>query len=903
VSSGKRFVVNGLISFLAILSIGFVSSGRSFGEAAADVSGLPDDLYREGVDRVIPSESGDLFVVLKNGLTVLIRESHASEVVSCRLRVKTGSIFEGEDMGAGLSHYLEHLVCGGTTASFTEEEIKERLRSIGGAANAYTSYDETVYFIDTTDSHYREALRLLFSYVTECEFNEGEYARERNVILQEFQMGDNDPAKQLWYSFVETAYRRHPVRYPVIGHRDRFRKIDRNKLLAYYDRWYVPENMVLAIVGNVEKRAALKAVIDLAGSVERGANPYSVLPEEPEQLSFRRVEQSLPMARLTQAMLGFRTIRLTDPDLYALDLLAVILGDGRTSPLYRSLKDERELVLSVNASSWTPYFAPGQFLVSMSLSRDKLDDAVDVVEQEISHVKEDLVGEAALERAKAKVIADHVFGSESVRSQAARLVSDWVAAGDAYFSEKYVAGIRQVSREDLRRVARRYLVRDAMTLAVVKPASASPEEKDREGIQPDETTVQKEVLPNGMTLLVKRMSHVPIVSLKFMARGGLRFEPEDRPGVSRFMAGLLTKGTQTRSKQDIARAIEDVGGSIHAGSGHNTVSVSASVLKQDFEVGLDILADCVCRPRFPEEEIEKQRRETLLAIKRLDEKWTTEVTRLFKRHYYRKHPYRNDLLGTAEAVSAFTRKDITDFYQSVVMPNNAVLAVFGDIDPDRVAAQVRAAFQEFEPGVLEQPIIESETGNISEEARFMVSNEKTSAAILMGYNGLPLDHPDRPVVDVIDAVISGIVYPGGWLHEALRGGSNSLVYYVHAYPAFGVDGAYFGILTRTTMDNFDEVVKIIRERMNRLKETPLEEETLTEAKDICVVMHKMGLETVSAQAGSVAVNEILGLGHDYDQRYPEMIDHVSAEDVLRVSSSLFAHHLLVATKPAAMDTP
>lgn len=859
-----------------------------------------DAVIEEGVDRVIPSEDRDLFVVLKNGLTVLIRQSGASEVVSCRVLVKTGSAFEGENVGAGLSHYLEHVVSGGTTASLTESRIKERLRSVGGATNAYTSYDETVYFIDTTTDHYKEAVQLLLSYVTECAFEESEYERERNVILQEFQMGDNDPGRQLWHSFMATAYRRNPVRSPVIGHRSRFLEIDREKLMSYYNRRYVPENMVLVIVGNVEKRTALKTVTDLVKTIRRRGDPQPLLPAEPPQLSLRKVETTSPTARLTKALVGFRTVRLTDPDLYALDVLAVIMGDGRTARLYRRLKDETSLVLSIDASSWTPTFVEGQFLVSMSLAQDNLEAALDGVLAELSDVKDHRVDPAALNRAKAKVVADHIFGSEAVRSQAARLASDWVATGDPYFSDTYVAGIEAVTPQDVQRAAQKYLVREAMTLSVVKPVSETSREKAvTETAQPDRRTIHKHILPNGLTLLAKEMNHVPIVSFKLMARGGLRFEPADKPGLSRFMAGLLTKGTQSRDKQDIARAIEDVGGSIGAGSGHNTVSVSVSVLKKDFDLGLNILSDVVTRSSFPEAEIEKQRRDTLLAIQRLDEEWTTEVTRLFKRHYYRNHPYRRDLLGSVEAVSVFTRQDVMGFYQSVMMPNNAVLAVFGDISAEAVVEQVEKAFQGFEPGVLEQPIIEAETDNIEEDKRFVVTNEKTSAGIFMGYNGLPLNHPDRPVVDVIDAVISGVVYPGGWLHEALRGGDNSLVYYVHAYPAFGLDGAYFGVITQTTMDNFDQVVDIVDGRMDKLREVPVDEKTLREAKDICIAMHEMGLETISAQASSVAVNEVLGLGHDYDGRYPELIEKVTSDDVLRVAKVLFAHHLLVATKPEA----
>ena len=899
-SRGVKERVRAVVSFLLPCLIFFVQSGWC---GQTQVESPPEqgtgglEMESEWVDRVLPSKPDDLFVVLKNGLTVMIREAHGSKVVSCQALVKTGSIFEGDRMGGGLSHYLEHVVSGGTTSTLTEAQITEKLQEIGGAGNAYTSYDDTVYFVNTTSAHYEEALGLLLAYVTDCQFNETEYEREKGVILQEFQLGENNPSQQLWESFMRTAYREHPVRHPVIGEKDVFLKMNREDLLAHYRRWYTPENMVIAVVGDVNKGEVLRVVLSLAGSLKRAANPPYVLPPEPPQLAPRSVEKALPIARLTKACLGFRTVPLTDPDLYALDVLAIILGDGRTSRLYQAVRDNKGLVLSISAWSWTPPFAQGQFSISMDLSYENLAQAVDAVWTELSDVKENVVGEEALKRAKKKVVTDYVFGQESVQSQAGQLASDWVAAGDPYFSETYVSKIQEVTAEAVRRVAQKYFSKDHMTLAVVRPPSVGAGRREPEPVEDLETGIERRVLENGMTLLLKRSGAAPIVSFQFFAKGGLRFERPDQTGLCHFMASLLTKGTVTRSKLEIARTLEDVGGAIEASSGNNAVGLSVSVLKDDFDIALDLLADVVRHPSFPEGEIEKQRQDTLMAIQKLDEQWTIEITRLFKRHYYRKHPYRNDVLGTVETVKRFSQEDIRGLYESVMKPNNAVLAIFGDIDLDRVASQVEKAFEDFEPAISEYPIIELETHNIEEDEAFETLNEKTSVALLVGFNGLALGDPDAPVVDVLDAVISGIGYPSGWLHEALRGRENSLVYYVHAYPAFGIDGGYFGIMSQTTPENYEEVLKIILEQLDVIQEREIDASTLERGKNMCITMHDMGLETVAAQAASYALNEILGLGYDYDMRYGKLIEKVSAADVLRVAKRLFSHHLIVATKP------
>ncbi len=852
--------------------------------------------YAAFVEDILPSQAGDLFVQLKNGLTVLIREIHTSRVVSCQVLVKAGSINEDEYFHGGLSHYLEHIVSGGTTSTLKEEEIKEILRSLGGASNAYTSYDRTVYFINTTAEHYKTALQLLISYVTDCQFAENEYRREKPVIQQEFKLGENSVSRQLWHLFMRTAYQRHPIRHPVIGYEDVFVNITREQLMEYYRKQYAPQNMVVTLVGHLKPFEALEEVIKLAKDFKRVSQRPSVIPKEPLQVGPRWVEREFPPAQLTRIYVGFPSVSLEDPDLYPLDVLAIILGKGRTSRLYTTIKDRKKLVLSIDSSNWTPHYARGIFIISMALKHENVQKALEAIFNEIEGIQSSLIPESELEKAKKQVIADHIFGKQSADDIASSLASSYAATGNPYFDDLYVERIQGVTSEDVGRVAREYLRRDRITAALLKPpqpTKASPEAIPLR----HPSQIEKRILSNGITLLLKENPNLPIVTCQLFGKGGQRYEPPGQPGISLFTMGLLTKGTKTRSKYQISKEIEEMGGSIGSSSGRNTYSVSVSILKEDFEKGLEILSDVVINPFFPEEEIEKQREDTLLAIKRIDESWEREVTRLFRQHFFIQHPYRNDLVGTEESVRRFARKDIVDFYRLSVMPNNMVLAIFGDIDIDRVTQSVEQRFGHLKRGNLVAPNLKEETSNIVRERRVQKMNDKSSSALFVGFNGMTLYDADRPVLDVIDAILSGIGYPSGWLHEALRGGDQSLVYYVHAYPHYGIDGAYFGIITQTTMANYQEVLDIISEMVRRIREELVTDEELELAKKMVVTMHDLGLETNAAQAFSAAVSEALGLGYDWDQRYRGLIQGVTKEDVQRVAKRVFKHHLIATTIP------
>jgi zinc protease len=856
---------------------------------------LPQDMVAR-VSNVLPSKPGDTFLQLRNGMTILIRENHASRVVSTQILVKAGSIYEGKYSFAGLSHYLEHVVSGGSTRSFTEVEAQKMLKSLGGASNAYTSYDRTVYFIDTTGEHYREALKLLFSYVSESLLDPKEVKREKAVIQQEYKLGETDGGRQLWKLFSQTAYLEHPIRHPVIGYEDVFVTISRDELLDYYRQRYTPQNMVVTIVGDVQTAEALKTVLELSKNMVRTFDPPIVLQTEQTQTTPRWAEKSFPPARLTTMIIGFHTVPLSHPDLYPLDVMAIILGQGRTSRLYLGLKDREDLVLSVSASSWTPSYAPGLFNFSFTLDGEKLEPTLAAVWDEVALIKKNLVKKSELEKAKRQIIADFTFSKQSSAGMASSLATSYAATGDPYYDSFYVERIKAVSREDIRRVARTYLRQQASTVSILSPPR-KPAERAEATLQRKAAKISKVTLDNGLTLLLKRNPSVPIVNYQVFGLGGQRFEPEDLEGISTFTMELLTKGTRSRSKGDIAATIESLGGSLDAGSGRNTYYVSLSVLKDDADIGLELLADVLQNPSFPEKEIEKQRTDTLLAIRRLDESWENEVARVFRRHYYQHHPYRNDIIGTEEAINKMSRMDIMNFYQQMVMPNNAVLAIFGDIDPDKMVTEVVSALGKWGTGKVAEPVISKTVAPLAHSERIKKKTDKVSAAIYLGTNGITLEDPERPTLDVIDAVLSGIGYPSGWLHEALRGGNRSLVYVIHAFPSAGIDGGHFGIITQTTMANYEKVVEIILAKLQKIQQQPLTSEELAAAKDMVVTMHEMSLETNAAQARSAAVNEALGLGYDWDARYPKVVEQVSAEDVLKVARRLFQYHLLVSAIP------
>ncbi len=494
---------------------------------------IPPEL-RPLVQRSIASKPDDLFVVLKNGLTLLVHQQPAAEVVSAQVFVRAGSVLEGKYMRAGLSHYLEHVVAGGTTRSFTEEQAKARILAMGGTTNAYTSFDRTVYYINTGAGHWRDALDLLLSYVSENVVDPKEVAREKQVIQHEMKLGESNPHTELWKLFVQTAYQKNPVRYPVIGYEEVFVQQSREALVDYYQQRYQPENVVVALSGNVQGAEVLQFVAEKTRDfLPRNSDPV-VLPEEPLQGSIRWEEKEVPIVRLVEAMIGFPSVNAYEKDLYALDVLAHVMGEGETCRLHCRLKEDQNKVFSIGASNWTPAFVRGQFIISVSLSPSQWPSALKDIQDVIERFGTTLISPAELSNAKKTAIAHHVFDQESVSARAASLASSYLLSGNPYFDDEYVDGVRAVTAEDVRSVAQRYLVANRMNVAVIKPPSVEGQNVAVAACPPPNIPpVEFSRMNNGLKMLIKQDSSLPFVTIQLYGTGGLALESLDRPGSHR----------------------------------------------------------------------------------------------------------------------------------------------------------------------------------------------------------------------------------------------------------------------------------------------------------------------------------------------------------------------------------
>ncbi|NQS89203.1 insulinase family protein [Patescibacteria group bacterium] len=817
--------------------------------------------------------------VLDNGMTVILEEIHTAPVVALQVWVRAGSITEGEYSGSGISHYIEHMLFKGTEKRGVGE-INREIRGLGGQINAYASFDRTVYHLIVPSEHFVSALDVLSDAVMNSAFDPEELKKEREVILREIDMGEDDPDRFLGHLFWPTVYREHPYRYPVIGYRTLFEQLTREDLLDYYSKMYCPNNVILVGVGDFDSEIVLSHIKKTFANFKRGSLPPVYIPSEPDQLGLRRVEKEFEVKQI-YLLMGFRTVSIESKDMYPLDVLAIILGQGRSSRLFRKIREEKGLVNAISSWSYTPRYT-GIFGIRATLDEVNKDRAIEEILKELDQFKGELVIEEELEKAKRKVVSEHIFSRETMKNRATDLASNELVVGDVNFSQTYIRQIQKVDREDIKRVANKYFYRDNLTITLLKPAIEKVAARPKISLKKP-PLINKYELSNGMTLLVRENHTLPTVFMQAVFKGGLRFENEENNGIGEFTRRMLLKGTRNRTAQKIADGIESLGGAINTYGGNNSFGCSVSLLREDFDTGLEILTDVIMNPIFPSEEIERERRIILAQIKAQEDDIFDATFKLFKQTLFVRHPFKFQRIGLPQSIARITRADLIKHYNEFFTPNNMVLAIYGDVKASEVVGKVEKAFSNFESRPL--PLIkipqELKPTRIRVARKYM---ERKQAIIMLGFQGIDVKSEDRYTFEVMTSILSG---GGSRLYQNIRG-QLGLAYSVGSFSFIGLDdpGAYIFYIA-TAPEKVEIAKDALLEEIKKLTIRQVSNEELNRAKKNLIGTEMIHLETNQALAFQCVLDELYGLGYQNFEGYASGINKVTKEDIRKVATKYF----------------
>ncbi len=838
--------------------------------ASSDLQ-LLDTFWREPVERA----------VLPNGLTVILKRDTSAALASVQVWVKSGSIHEGANLGAGLSHYLEHMLFKGTERR-AGREISALVQAHGGYINAYTTFDRTVYYIDLPSEHTHVAVDLLADAVLHSTLPTDEVTKEKDVILREIAMTKDDPDNRLWDTLFATAFRDHPYRQPIIGHRDVFAAVSREDLVGYYRARYVPNNLVVVVVGDIDLAATRAAIEEHFGAMPRVRLAPVLVPVESPQLA-PRSEHRFEDVEISRAVMAWPIPGLAHADAPLIDLLATVLGHGDSSILWHEIRERDGLVHTIDASSWNPG-SSGLFCVAFTCDAAKREAAAAAVERSLRHWAARGFTLAQLKKAIRQLVVGEINSRKTMSGQASRLGAAEVVVGDLDHSRTYFAQLRQVTVADLRRALREYLDLGRLIsvssspLAANAPTAVSVQERTS---RPDFSELR---LPNGARLLLQPDRRLPNLHLRVMMQGGPLWETAGKRGATSLLATMMTKDTKKRGAAQVAGFIEEVGGSFFPFAGNNSLGVAVEVLPPDVDRALTVLGDALLAPAFRSTTFTLERDAQVAGLQQeLD-----DVVSLARRHlrekFFGAHPLALDAQGDEAGVKALTSRDLVNLHEHLCIGPNVVLAVAGDFEPRQLTPKLKALLARVPAGDPEAVKVPRFRHTFPAHAGdFVETQPREQAVVLQAFPGPKVNAPDFYVAEVADELFSGMA---SRLFERVRE-EKGLAYFVRSSRITGLDAGMFYFFAGTQPGREAEVLAEIDAEIVRVQLGGVEAIELGRCQARLKAGRRQSLQTNSARAMQAGLNALQGQSINDWKNYDAHIDKVTIAQLAAFASRYF----------------
>ena len=820
---------------------------------------------------------------LSNGLPVIMQVDSNAPVVSAQCWVATGSQHENQFVGSGISHLLEHMVFKGTT-SFTGAELATAVNANGGQWNAYTSFDRTVYYIDGPSASCATFIHVLFELVFQPRLPANDFETERDVIRREIDMGKDDPDSVASELLFRTFFQHDPRRHPVIGHRNYFDALTFEDMTAYHRGRYCPSNCCFVLSGDFDPAEALAALEELSGNVPFRPLQQSIISGEPRQIGQReaRMPFQIPVSKTT---LAWKTPGLDHPDSPALELLAGVLGGGRSSYLYRRFHEREGVAHHLGAWAWSPPDGPGMFSISAEVDFEKRDQLEKSILEELTPNLGSKL-QSALNKARRQIFSQQFKTLGTASGRATDLGSNWHEARNLDFTRDYLTSLDQITPEDLVRVSKHYLSPDQATITSLDPERTSPVASTLRsaGQKPEITTHH---LENGLTLLLRPDSRVPTVSFQGVFHTGRAVEKPENCGINILHASLLTKGTRNHPEGEFADRIESLGANIRSSAGNNTSIISSFCLQPDLLNILGLSGEALCAPTFEEGSIGREKEiQRADLLESLQDPLKTSF-QLLRENLFGYHDYGLPRLGTEESLNRIDREMLEKHHQQFITRHNGVLAVFGDINPEATIEWCEQAFAGLPRGGKSEATVTELSEPVSSEITHYLDKEQTVIAI--GYPGAHITSQDVPALEVIHEYCSNMAGP---LFTRMRE-ELGLAYYVNATQFLGFGKGLFAFYVGTAPDKAALAREELLAQIEKLTQEGIPDAALDHTKTSVLAGDALENQSNHSMAQVCALNTLFGLGPLHHLAHAEKIQTLSRTDIMKTAQKYFGRKPVV----------
>lgn len=825
---------------------------------------------------------------LDNGQTVVVQEVKNNPIVTIDTWIKTGSIDE-EDSNNGVAHFLEHLFFKGTK-THEPGEFDKILETKGAITNAATSKDFTHYYITIPSKDFDLAMDLHGDMILHPLIPRKEMEKERKVVLEEISKDLNSPTKIMQDNLNSMLYTTHPYKRKVIGRSDVIETITRDQVLSFYNKNYSPSNMVTVIIGDVDANHAIEKTKEAFNAEYKKQTKTIYTKEAPLTKQQKKVEYL--DTESGYMVIGFRGTPIDDKDSYALDVLATILGDGRSSVLNQVLKEKKRIAFSVDAGNST-FRDDGIFYISANYEPTKCKIVQDTIFNEIEKIQKNGVTDDQLKLAKNIIERSTYYSRESITNIATEIGYTMALTNDIKFYDTYLDNIKNVSKEDVKKVAEKYLGINRSAVSIVLPKSAKEVPVDSLTQQAPATAelvsenaqTQKYKLSDGATMLYTPNNVNDIIAISIYAKGGQL--AEQKAGTANLTVTAMMRGTKNYTSLELSQILEDNGIKIQPSASADAFVINVLTTKDEYDKTLELLNEVVNNATFEDYEIDKVKTEKLNTIKRNKDVPLQRAIEEYRDLIYQNSPYSISSKILEKNIPNITKEDIINYYNSIFAPKNLVISINGNIDKDKTIQDLNNIFKSKENTKnFDFAQYNSKIPTVTTPRQTIQKVPTTETAwILLGWqtNGV-LNEKDYATLQVIDSLLgSGM---SSRLFKDLRE-QEGLAYQLGSGYSPNVLRGSFLLYIGTNPQTLDKAKSGLFAEITRLKTEYVGDKELQDAKEKLLGNYVIGLETNLDKASNIGWYEASTRGYEFKDKYEKLINSVTDSDIIEIANKYF----------------
>ena len=848
---------------------------------------------------------------LDNGLTVILHEDSSDPIVGVAIQYHVGSNREVPGR-TGFAHLFEHMLFQ-ESQHVGQDQFFKIIQNAGGTLNGGTSKDGTVYYEVVPKNALETALWLesdrmgwLLSTVTQAAFE-----NQQEVVQNEKrQRVDNRPYGHSNYVMIKNMYPEdHPYNWTTIGELEDLQNATLADVREFYEQWYGPNNATMVIAGDINKREVKSLIKKYFGEIKPGPDNGNPEPQLVKLSNTKKVYHEDNFARSPRLTMNFASVDQRHFDAPALELLGQLLGDGKKSPLYKVIVEEKKLAPSVYAYSGTQEIAGTFDVVLTGFPSTNLTEAENAIFEAFERFEIDEFTTADLERLKAKYETSFYNGISSVLGKGYQLAyyNEYFGSPDAIAVE--LQKVLDVNKSDVKRVYEKYvkdqnyvltsfvprgkvgLVADGSKLFPIKeekivknvnksagsgsmdiakiPSTFDRSSKPVDGPQPrlNLPKVWRHDFDKGISIYGAKQDELPLVSFGISIEGGMLLDDPNKIGVANLVTDIMMQGTANKTPIELEEAIDALGSSINMSTGKQSININVNTLKRNFLPTLALVEEILFEPRWDSNEFDRVKRQTAELIKRRSAVPSTIASRVFNKLNYGSHILANPTLGTVESVQSISLNDLKNYVNANFSADLATISIVGDVSRSEAVNAFKNMVNRWDIQNVNFNNYEIPKPNKNAKVYFVdVPNAKQSE-IRIGYLGIPRTHEDFYATTVMNMKLGGNF--SGDVNMVLRE-EKGFTYGARTrfsgskYP--GTFIASSAVRSNTT----EESVNIFKNLLTNYS-NPISEDDLEFTKNVTLKSNARRFETLGALRGMIANIATYDLPFDYIKAEEEQV--------------------------------